>query len=68
MKQKKFILPIVFSIISIPIQWCLTGCSITDEYHNKRHLDTIKKDISSAHKDVDRVLGIDEPSPLVEDK
>jgi hypothetical protein len=47
---------------------CLTGCFTTDKYHNKKHLDTIKKDIDSAHKDIDRVLGLDEPSPLVDEK
>lgn len=58
---------IVLPIAGATILWCLTGCITTDKYHNKRHIDTMKKDLGSAHKDVDRVLGLDEPSPLVEE-
>ena len=46
----------------------LTGCFTTDKYHNKKHVDTFEKDMNSMHKDIDRVLGIDVPSPLVEEK
>ncbi|MCR4293000.1 MAG: hypothetical protein NUV76_09010 [Candidatus Kuenenia sp.] len=41
-----------------------TGCSST---HCKRHIDTIKTDLDSLHKDVDTVLGLDKPSSLVEE-
>jgi type VI protein secretion system component VasK len=67
-KHKIYIINILSFIISVVVLGCLTGCFTTDRYHNKRHLDTIKKDIGSAHKDTDRVLGLDEPSPLVEEK
>lgn len=67
-KQKISITNILFFIISVAVLGCLTGCFTTDKYHNKKHLDTMKKDIGSAHKDIDRVLGLDEPSPLVEGK
>ncbi|MBM4053963.1 MAG: hypothetical protein FJ264_04675 [Planctomycetes bacterium] len=64
MKQKKFklhfFLPAIF-IASIPY---FTGCSST---HNKEHADTIKTDLNALHKDVDKVLGLDKPSTLVED-
>lgn len=46
----------------------LTGCFTTDKYHKEKHLDTIKKDLDAAHKDTDWVLGLDEPSPLVEER
>ena len=68
MKQKTFLPTIISSIICAAALWCLTGCLTTDKYHNKKHIDTIKKDIGSAHKDIDRVLGLDEPSPLVEEQ
>jgi len=58
-------------IISIPLIFFpvvyLSGCSSTDKYHNKKHADTIKKDLNSLHKDIDKVLGLDEPSPLTEE-
>ena len=66
MNQKTSISTVILSIASIAAIWYLTGCSATDKYHNKKHIDTISKDIGSMHKDIDRVLGIDEPSPLVE--
>ncbi len=59
---------VIFSIIIAAVFGCLTGCFTTDKYHNKRHFDTIKKDLDSAHGDIDRVLGLDEPSLLVEEK
>ncbi|MCF6156023.1 MAG: hypothetical protein E3K36_12415 [Candidatus Brocadia sp.] len=67
-KKKTSMTKILFFIVSVAVFGCLAGCSATDEYHNKRHLDTMKKDMSSAHKDIDRVLGLDEPSSLVEEK
>jgi len=68
MKQKKFLSILISSIICAAALWSLTGCFTTDKYHDKKHIDTIKKDIGSMHKDIDRVLGLDEPSPLVEEK
>lgn len=47
--------------------FCLAGCSTSDKYHNKKHVDTFKKDMNSMHKDIDRVLGIDTSSTLTED-
>ncbi|MBF8275936.1 MAG: hypothetical protein HW390_1009 [Candidatus Brocadiaceae bacterium] len=47
--------------------FCFAGCSTSDKYHNKKHVDTFKKDMNSMHKDIDRMLGIDAPSTLVED-
>ena len=47
--------------------FCFAGCSVSDKYHNKKHVDTFKKDMNSMHKDIDRMLGIDAPSTLVED-
>ena len=67
-KQKTFLSILISSIISAAALWSLTGCFTTNKYHNKKHLDTVKKDIGSMHKDIDRVLGLDEPSPLVEEK
>ncbi len=67
MKQKTFLKNIITSIIGIAALSCLAGCFTTDKYHNKRHIDTIKKDMGSMHKDIDRVLGLDEPSPLVDE-
>ena len=46
----------------------LTGCFTTDKYHNKKHIDTFEKNMDSVHKDIDRVLGVDVLSPLVEGK
>lgn len=67
-KQKTFLSTVIFSILCAAALWSLTGCFTTDKYHNKKHIDTIKQDISSMHKDIDRVLGLDEPSPLVEEQ
>lgn len=47
---------------------CLLGCSTNSQYHTKKHLDTIKKDLDAAHKDIDTILGLEEPSPLVEER
>jgi len=47
--------------------FCFAGCSTSDTYHGKKHNDTFKKDMNSMHKDIDRMLGIDEPSTLVEE-
>lgn len=66
-KRKTGILAIIFPIVSVVALWCFPGCFTTDKYHNKRHIDTMKKDIDSAHKDIDRVFGLDEPSPLVDE-
>ncbi|MCF6150152.1 MAG: hypothetical protein E3K37_16010 [Candidatus Kuenenia sp.] len=64
MKQKKFklhfFLPVIF-ITSLPY---FAGCSST---HSKEHIDTIKTDLNSLHKDVDKVLGLDKPSSLIEE-
>lgn len=68
MEQKTFLSITIFSIIGTAVLGCLTGCFTTDTYHKKKHADTIKKDMDSAHRDIDRVLGLDEPSPLVEEK
>ncbi len=67
LKLETFPLTITLIIMSIIILWNLTGCFTTDKYHNKKHIDTMKKDIQAAHRDFDRVLGLDEPSPLVEE-
>lgn len=67
-KRKTFLSTIIFSTMIAAFSGCLTGCFTTDKYHNKKHFDTIKKDIDSAHKDIDTVLGLDEPSPLVEER
>ena len=68
MKQKTFLSILISSIICAAALWSLTGCFTTHKYHNKKHIDTIKKDIGSMHKDIDRVLVLDEPSPLVEEQ
>ena len=68
MKQKTFLSILISSIICAVALWSLTGCFTTDKYHNKKHIDAIKKDIGSMHKDIDRVLVLDEPSPLVEEQ
>ncbi|HEY4482458.1 MAG TPA: hypothetical protein VI489_06355 [Candidatus Brocadiaceae bacterium] len=67
-KQKTFLSILISSIICAVALWSLTGCFTTDKYHNKKHIDTVKKDIGSMHKDIDSVLGLDEPSPLVEEQ
>ena len=68
MKQKTFLAILISSIICVAALWSLTSCFTTDKYHNKKHIDAIKKDIGSMHKDIDRVLVLDEPSPLVEEQ
>lgn len=55
-------------MVSVSLLGFLASCYTTDTYHNKRHMDNIKKDIDSTHRDVDHVLGLDEPSNLVEEK
>ena len=67
-KQKTFLSAVISSILCAAALWSLTGCFTTDKYHNKKHIDTVKKDIGSMHKDIDSVLGLDEPSPLVEEQ
>lgn len=67
-KQKTVIQNSIFFLISIFVLGFLASCSSTDKYHNKRHMDNIKKDLDSAHRDVDHVLGVDEPSILQEEK
>ncbi|OHC02127.1 MAG: hypothetical protein A2Z57_15150 [Planctomycetes bacterium RIFCSPHIGHO2_12_39_6] len=66
MKKKVSILPMLFLSMSLFFPLCLTGCFTTDKHHNKEHIDTMKKDMGLMHKDIDRALGLDEPSPLVE--
>ncbi|MBU6391069.1 MAG: hypothetical protein KGJ87_01975 [Planctomycetota bacterium] len=65
--RNKFIPIAVLSIVTT-ILLPLTGCFTTDKYHNKKHVDTFEKNMDSVHKDIDRVLGIDEPSSLIEEK
>ena len=65
--RNKFIAIVILSIIAA-ILLPLTGCFTTDKYHNKKHIDTFEKNMDSVHKDIDRVLGVDVPSPLVEEK
>lgn len=65
--RNKFIPIAVLSIIAA-ILLPLTGGFTTDKYHNKKHVDTFEKNMDSVHKDIDRVLGIDEPSSLIEEK
>lgn len=65
--RNKFIPIAVLSIVTA-ILLPLTGCFTTDKYHNKKHVDTFEKNMDSVHKDIDRVLGIDEPSSLIEEK
>lgn len=55
-------------MVSVSLFGFLASCSSTDKYHNKRHMDNIKKDMDSTHRDIDHVLGLDEPSNLVEEK
>ncbi len=66
MKRKVSILPMLFLSMSLFFPLCLAGCFTTDKYHNKKHIDTVKEDIGLMHKDIDRALGLDESSPLVE--
>ncbi|MCC7211927.1 MAG: hypothetical protein E3K40_13155 [Candidatus Brocadia sp.] len=69
MKKQKIVLQkSILFLISISVLGFLASCSSSDKYHNKRHLDTIKKDLDSAHRDTDYVLGLDEPSILREEK
>jgi hypothetical protein len=65
-KQKKSLSVFIVSMLSASIFWCLTSCFTTDTYHNKKHIDTIKKDLVAAHQDLDRALGVDKPSPVME--
>lgn len=66
MEQKSYRSIVAFSILNIILFVCLIGCSTNSKYRNKKRLDTIKKDLHAAQKDIDTVLGLDEPSPLVE--
>lgn len=66
-KLKPFLPGIIFPILGTIVLWCLPGCSTTDKYHNKRHIDTMKEDINLMHRDIDKVLGLDKPSPLVDE-
>lgn len=68
MIKKISFIKIIFLIISTAAPSFLAGCFTTDKYHKEKHLDTMKKDIDSTHKDIDWVLGLDEPSPLVEER
>jgi len=67
-KHKTFIQSIILFVVSVSLFGFLASCSSTDKYHNKRHMDNVKKDLDSAHRDVDHVLGLDEPSILQEEK
>ncbi len=67
-RQKISLSTILLFITGVAVPGFVTGCFTADTYHNKRHLDTMRKDMNAAHKDIDRVLGLDEPSPLVEEK
>jgi len=67
-KQKTCMQNIVFFIVSVFVFGFLASCSSTDKYHNKRHVDNIKKDIDTTHRDIDHVLGLDEPSILKEEE
>lgn len=67
-KQKIVPQKSILFLISISILGFLASCSSSDKYHNKRHMDNIKKDMDSTHRDIDHVLGLDEPSNLVEEK
>ena len=68
MIKKNSFIKIIFLIMSTAAPLFLTGCFTTDKYHKEKQLDTIKKDLDAAHKDTDWVLGLDEPSPLVEER
>jgi hypothetical protein len=65
-KREKNILPVILSIMGTIALFPLTGCSATDKYHNKRKIDIIEKDVDAVHQDIDNVLGLDAPSPLLE--
>ncbi|KAB2834366.1 MAG: hypothetical protein F9K48_06435 [Candidatus Brocadia sp.] len=67
-KHKIFVQGIILFMVSVSLFGILASCSPTDKYHNKRHMDNIKKDMDSTHRDIDHVLGLDEPSNLVEEK
>lgn len=68
MKSLPKILPAVIVLPAIcAALFCFAGCSTSDEYHGKKHGDTFRKDMNSMHKDIDRMLGLDAPSTLVED-
>ncbi len=67
-KHKIFVQGIILFMVSVSLFGFLASCSSTDKYHNKRHMDNIKKDLDSTHRDIDHVLGLDEPSNLVEEK
>jgi hypothetical protein len=66
MGQKSYRSIVAFSILNIILFVCFIGCSANSKYRNKKRLDTIKKDLHAAQKDIDTLLGLDEPSPLVE--
>ncbi|MBE7446835.1 MAG: hypothetical protein HS132_17060 [Planctomycetia bacterium] len=68
MIKKISFIKILFLIISTTASLFLPGCFTTDKYHNEKHLDTIKNDLDAAHSDTDWVLGLDEPSSLVEER
>ncbi|KKO20201.1 MAG: hypothetical protein DCC43_05995 [Candidatus Brocadia sp.] len=68
MKKHKTFIQSILLMASVSLFGFLASCSSTDKYHNKRHLDTIKKDLDSAHRDTDHILGLDEPSILTEEK
>jgi hypothetical protein len=55
-----------FPIAGAFILFFLTGCCPSDKCHSKKHLDAMKEDLNSAHKDIDSLLGLDKPSSLVE--
>lgn len=65
MKRKTSIAGIILSIMYLSMIVSSIGCTT---YHSKKHLDTMKKDFNTAHEDVDTILGIDEPSPLIEEE
>lgn len=67
-KYKIFVQGIILFMVSVSLLGFLASCYTTDTYHNKSHMDNIKKDIDSTHRDIDHVLGLDEPSNLVEEK
>lgn len=66
MKTKQFV-TFFFLSVGLSVLFCFSGCSTTDDIHNKKHLDVMEKDVEAMHGDVDRLLGLDKPSTLVED-
>ncbi len=68
LKQKTFVVTVITFIMISAALGCLAGCFTTDTYHDKKQRDTMQKDIDTTHKDIDRALGLDVPSPLVEEK